>query len=86
MSVDSRIWASLPVPAVLIGPDDKIEDVNSAAEGFLNASAKAVEGLPAWDLLAVDAPIEEAFERARKNGTPLFVNDVELLLQYFVKY
>jgi len=78
MSMDMAIWASLPVPALLIDPDDKIADANSAAEGFLNASAKAVIGTPVWDQIAVDAPLEEAFARARANGTPLFVNDVDV--------
>ena len=35
MSMETDLWASLPVPALLIGPDDKIVDINSAAEGFL---------------------------------------------------
>jgi two-component system nitrogen regulation sensor histidine kinase GlnL len=29
-------------------------------------------------MIAVDAPLEEAFTRARDNGTPLFVNDVDV--------
>ena len=78
MTSDNAIWASLPVPALLIGADDRIIDINSAAEGFFNASARAVVGTPVWDQVAVDAPIEEAFQRARQNGTPLFVNDVDV--------
>jgi two-component system nitrogen regulation sensor histidine kinase GlnL len=78
MTSDQSIWASLPIPALLIDEADKIIDVNSAAEGFLNASARAVAGTPVWDMVAVDAPLEEAFDRARKNGTPLFVNDVDV--------
>lgn len=72
------IWASLPVPAFLIDENDLIADVNSAAEGFLNASKKSTMGTPVWDVLAVDAPIEEAFEKARSKGTPLFVNDIDV--------
>lgn len=72
------LWASLPVPAVLVGPDDRICDINAAAEGFLNASAKAVQGVPVWDMIAVDAPLEEAFARARSNQSTLFVNDVDV--------
>ena len=75
---DPNIWASLPVPGVLIGLDDKILDINSAAEGFLNVSAKNVCGVPLWDQIAIDAPLEEAFAHARENGTPLFVNDVDV--------
>lgn len=79
LSVDERaLWASLPVPTVLVGPDDLILDINAAAEGFLNASAKGVCGVPVWDMIAVDAPLEEAFLRARKSETTLFVNDVDV--------
>ena len=72
------LWASLPVPAVLIAPDDTIASINSAAEGFFNASEKVIRGTPVWDALAIDAPIEESFGRARSYGTPLFVNDVDV--------
>lgn len=72
------VFNSLPVPAVLIGPDDRIVDLNSEGEGFLNISAKVANNVPVWDLIAVDAPLEEAFERARHNDTPLFVNDVDV--------
>ncbi|MCE8520128.1 PAS domain-containing protein [Ruegeria pomeroyi] len=78
MSAENAIWASLPVPAFLIDAGDRIVDVNSAAEGFLNLSRKAVLGQPVWDQLAIDAPIEPAFERARAQGTPLFVNDIDV--------
>ncbi|MEP2027872.1 MAG: ATP-binding protein [Paracoccaceae bacterium] len=78
MNTDKSIWASLPVPAFLIDESDRILDINSAAEGFLNASVKSVKGEPVWDQIAVDAPLEEAFSRAREHGTPLFVNDVDV--------
>ncbi|MFT6674158.1 MAG: two-component system nitrogen regulation sensor histidine kinase GlnL [Sulfitobacter sp.] len=76
--MDHQIWISLPVPAILIAPDDRIHDINPAAEGFLNASAKSVIGVPVWDVIAVNDPLEDAFERARASGTPLFVNDVDV--------
>ncbi|MEH6644978.1 two-component system sensor histidine kinase NtrB [Sulfitobacter sp.] len=72
------LWASLPVPAILVGPDDLILDINAAAEGFFNASAKGVIGAPVWDMIAVDAPLEEAYGRARETETTLFVNDVDV--------
>ncbi|QJF51316.1 two-component system sensor histidine kinase NtrB [Roseobacter ponti] len=78
MNSDQSIWASLPVPTLIIGPDDRIVDINSAAEGFLNLSAKTVRGTPVWDQIAVNDPLENAFERAREAGTPLFVNDVDV--------
>lgn len=78
MNSDRAIWSSLPVPTLIIGPDEKIVDINSAAEGFLNVSAKSVRDFPVWDLIAVNDPLEAAFERARESSTPLFVNDVDV--------
>ena len=78
MKMDDAIWASLPVPALLVGPDDTILDVNPAGEGFMMNSAKSLRGQPVWDKVMIDAPLEEAFARARVNTTPLFVNDVDV--------
>ncbi|TNF18151.1 MAG: PAS domain-containing protein [Rhodobacteraceae bacterium] len=77
-AADAVVWSSLPVPAVMIDAEDRILDVNPAAEGFLNSSAKALAGEPIWDRLAVDAPLEDSLDRARQQGTPLFVNDVDV--------
>ncbi|MBP0481902.1 two-component system sensor histidine kinase NtrB [Sagittula salina] len=77
-SEEMTIWNSLPVPAILIDPRERIAELNPAAEGFLNNSAKWLQGQPIWDRLAVDAPLEESLARARDHGTPLFVNDVDV--------
>jgi two-component system nitrogen regulation sensor histidine kinase GlnL len=78
MSGDDAIWTSLPVPAILLDPEDRIAGINPAAEGFMMSSSRALMGQPVWDKLAVNAPLEEAFERARANDAPLFVNDVDV--------
>ena len=75
---NTTIWSSLPVPAMVLTPQDRIDDINPAAEGFLNSSARTIVGVPIWDVLMVDAPLEVAFERARANNSPLFVNDVDV--------
>ncbi|WP_439655598.1 two-component system sensor histidine kinase NtrB [Sulfitobacter aquimarinus] len=75
---ERSLWASLPVPSILVDRADRIVDINAAAEGFLNTSAKSVADVPVWDLIAVDAPLEEAFARARDTQTTLFVNDVDV--------
>ncbi|MEO0936731.1 MAG: ATP-binding protein [Pseudomonadota bacterium] len=72
------LWASLPVPAVRIDEGDRILDINPAAEDFLNISAKVIRNHPLWDEVMIDAPIENSFARVRTNGTPLFVNDVDV--------
>ncbi|ETX13076.1 ATPase [Roseivivax halodurans JCM 10272] len=77
-ATEIAIWSSLPVPAILIDGADRIADMNPAAEGFMNNSTKWLIGQPIWDRLAVDAPLEESLLRARDQGTPLFVNDVDV--------
>ena len=78
MTLDNCIWASLPVPALIIGPTNLVVDINSAAEGFLNLSARSIKDTPVWDQVAINDPLEQAFERARNTSTPLFVNDVDV--------
>lgn len=72
------IWLSLPVPALILDATDRIVAANPAAELFLNASARTLDGQPIWDRVMVDAPLEEAFGRSRSSQTPLFVNDVDV--------
>ncbi len=74
----SSLWASLPIPAMILGPDDRILDVNPAAENFLNASRKSLFQHPVWDKVFVDAPLEEAFARVRSGQSALFVNTVDV--------
>jgi two-component system nitrogen regulation sensor histidine kinase GlnL len=76
--VPGVIWASLPLPALLIGPDMRVFEVNPAGEIFLNVSSKTLMGQPAFDRLAIDAPIEEAIARARANQSPIFINEVDV--------
>ncbi|WP_435258975.1 two-component system sensor histidine kinase NtrB [Thioclava sp. FR2] len=76
--VPGVIWASLPIPALLVGLDGRVAEVNPAGEIFLNLSSRALMGQPVLDRLVIDAPMEEAFSRARKNQSPIFINDVDV--------
>lgn len=78
MIENATLWASLPIPAVMVNNENVITDINGIAEDFLNSSAKSLRGVPVWDKIAVDAPLEDAFNRARALGTSLFVNDVDV--------
>lgn len=71
-------WAALPLPAILVGPDDRIIAINPTAESFLNASTKSVAGEPVFDRLAIDAPLGDALLRVRADQSPLFVNTVDV--------
>ncbi len=76
--VPGVIWASLPIPAFLLDRQGRIAEANPAAETFLNASTRSLSGLPAFDRLHIDAPMDEALTRARANQSPLFINDVDV--------
>ena len=77
-TLTSALWASLPVPALILDAKDRIRDVNPAAETFLNASRKSLVDYPVWDKIFVDAPLEDSFARVRAALAPLFVNAVDV--------
>ncbi|MEX3015342.1 nitrogen regulation protein NR(II) [Gymnodinialimonas hymeniacidonis] len=77
-SVTDALWASLPIPALILDADDRIADVNPAAEAFLNTSRRSLLGFPVWDKIFVDAPLEESFARVRNAQSALFVNAVDV--------
>lgn len=72
------IWASLPIPALLIDRDNLIEEINPAAELFLNASARSLRGAPVLDRLSIDADLDLGFARVRANQAALFINEVDV--------
>ena len=78
MILDTALWNSLPVPALLLAPDETISDANAAAELFLNISQRSLVGAGVWSKLAIDAPLGEAFAKARAQRSSLFVNDVDV--------
>jgi two-component system nitrogen regulation sensor histidine kinase GlnL len=72
------LWASLPVPAILLDAQDRIADLTPQAEQFLNTSIKQLRDQPVWDKLMIDAPLEEAFARVRRDRAGLFINNVDV--------
>ncbi len=72
------LWTSLPLPGLVIAPDNTIHDANTAMETFLNLSARSMVGAPVWDKLHVNAPLEDAVMRIRRDDAPLFVNNVDV--------
>jgi len=76
MPGNGRVWASLPMPALVLDERDRITAINPAAEAFLNTTVRALAGEPVYERLAIDAGIEEALARVRDNRSALFINDV----------
>jgi two-component system nitrogen regulation sensor histidine kinase GlnL len=78
MTDTSALWASLPLPALVIAADGRIADVNPAAETFLNASARSLVGHPLLDRLSIDAPMEDVLARVRAHQSPLFIAETDV--------
>ncbi|SEN44149.1 two-component system, NtrC family, nitrogen regulation sensor histidine kinase GlnL [Gemmobacter aquatilis] len=76
--VPGVIWASLPIPALLIDETGHILETNPAAELFLNASSRNLKGQPVFDRVHINAEMDEACARARANQSALFINDVDV--------
>jgi two-component system nitrogen regulation sensor histidine kinase GlnL len=74
----SALWASLPLPALIVGPSGLIIDVNPPAETFLNASHKSLVGHPVLDRLSIDAPMDTAMARVRTHLSPLFIAEADV--------
>ena len=77
-ALSDDLWLSLPMPAFLLDGDDCILEVNPAGESFLNSSARSVKGVPAFDVLAIDAPIDDTMRRVRQDQSPLVMNAVDV--------
>ncbi len=72
------IWASLPLPAILVDAGGRIAAANPAAETFFNASARSLQGQPVASRLKVDAALDDALMRARANEAGFTINDVDV--------
>lgn len=75
---NAALWASLPLPALIVGPLGRISDVNPPAETFLNASSRSLIGQVLLDRLSIDAPMEDAFARVLAHDSPLFIAEADV--------
>lgn len=72
------LWTSLPMPVLVIDGEDRMVEINPAAEAFLNLSAKALRGHSILERLAISAPLEDVFERVRVSRADLFIAEVDI--------
>jgi two-component system nitrogen regulation sensor histidine kinase GlnL len=75
---NSSLWSSLPIPAILIDGEDRMIEINPAAEAYLNLSAKALRGQSILERLAIAAPLEDVFERVRTTRADLYISEVDI--------
>ena len=72
------VLEAMPVPLVLLGPDDAFRYANQAAEQFLGLSMLQLAQLRLADLLPSDNPVFLLIEQARGHGVTIADHDVTL--------
>ncbi len=70
------ILAAMPGPLIVVGPEDSILFVNTAAESFFQTSAKSLKRMGLSAIVAPDSPLHRVLEVAREAGAS--VNEYEL--------
>ena len=81
MNVDyEKVWMSIPLPSVVLNGDDIVVQVNPPGEGFLNASSKSLKNKRIWDLIEIDASLEDSYKKVKKFHSPLFITMLKLEL------
>jgi two-component system nitrogen regulation sensor histidine kinase GlnL len=72
------LWASLPVPALVIDGEDQVIAANGPAETFLNTSARVLEGQGIGSRLVTTPALDEALRRLRQTGAPVLIAEADL--------
>jgi len=69
---------ALPVPVILLDPENRFRHVNQAAEQFLGISAVGLAPLRLNDLLPADNPVFLLIEQVRRNEASIVDHDLDL--------
>ncbi|GIT92082.1 PAS domain-containing sensor histidine kinase [Jannaschia pagri] len=78
MTETDAVWQSLPIPAFILDPEDRILTANGPAEGFMNRSSKALTGASLPQLMTVEGGLVPATTRVRRNDAPLTLHDTNV--------
>jgi two-component system nitrogen regulation sensor histidine kinase GlnL len=73
-----QILSALPVPVVLLDPDDRFRYVNHAAEQFLGISAAGLAPLRLRDLVPEDNPLFLLVEQVRQSDATVSDHDLSV--------
>jgi len=78
MSDHAAIWASLPIPGVIVTATGLIGEVNPAAESFFNISSRWLSGAALAERVTVEPGLDDAIARVRQGRAPLYLNAVSV--------
>ena len=74
----AAILSALPVPVLLLNPDNRFRNVNNAAEQFLGISAAGLSQLRLEDLVPADNPLFLLIEQVRATEATIIDHDLDL--------
>jgi len=74
----TQIMSALPVPVVLLDPDNRFRFVNHAAEEFLGVSAVGLSQLRLRDLVPEDNPLFLLIEQVRNSDASVSDHDLSI--------
>src|SRR3954469_13321318 len=74
----AAILGALPVPIILLDPENRFRHVNHAAEQFLGLSAAWLTQHRLEDLLPPDNPLYLLIEQVRRTEAPIADHDLTL--------
>jgi two-component system nitrogen regulation sensor histidine kinase GlnL len=72
------LFAAVPIPCVLLDPNDGFRAVNPAAEQFFGLSMQQLRYLTLQDLIAQDHPVFQMLRHVRDNGVTISETDLAL--------
>jgi len=73
------LWNSLPVPALVVGPDECIQAVNATAEQFFTMSARALIGRRVYEFAPEGSRLAALLHKAREAPASLAERSVEIV-------
>ncbi|MCK0166585.1 ATP-binding protein [Jannaschia sp. S6380] len=76
--ITGDIWQALPIPAFALDAGDRVLAANGPAEGFLNRSARTLNGAVLPDLLEFEGGLAAASDRVRRMQAPMTLHDTAL--------
>lgn len=79
MTIAAHIWSILPLPAFIIGANDRILDANTAAETFLSTSATHLRKRPVSELFGEGSRALDLLARTRARKINAADHNVEFL-------
>lgn len=76
--MSALLWSALPIPALILSSDGRVQQVNGAAEAFLNQSERGLTGRSCTEVVKIGLDLAEACTRVLAAQGPMYVDAVKL--------